>query len=75
MQGKIKALTAQGRMQGLVMLSLPIIVGLALYKMDSTHKYMVSMFTEWYGWLTIAILLTLLSIGGFFIHKIVSIDI
>lgn len=75
MENKIKTLTAQGRMQGLVMLCLPILVGIALYFMESTHIYMVELFTRWYGWLTLAFLCVMLFIGYFFIRKIVNIDV
>ncbi|RBP51378.1 type II secretion system F family protein [Arenicella xantha] len=75
MEGKVKTLTAQGRMQGIVMVCLPIFVGIALFFMESTKLYMGQLFTEWYGWLTIAFLVVMLSLGYFFIHKIVNIDV
>jgi len=73
MEGKIKALTAQGRMQGIVMTLLPIFLGGVLYYMEP--EYMGKMFTEVFGWITIAVILVVLSVGYFFIRKIVNIDV
>lgn len=75
MEAKVKTLTAQGRMQGYVMVGLPIFVGAALFFLESTEAYMGQLFTEWYGWLTLAFLGFMLSLGYFFIHKIVNIDV
>jgi tight adherence protein B len=73
MEGKIRALTAQGRMQGMVMTLLPIFLGGVLYYMEPTH--MGRLFTEVFGWITIAIVVMVLSVGYFFIRKIVNIDV
>jgi tight adherence protein B len=73
MEGKIKALTAQGRMQGLVMTLLPVFLGVVLYYMEPA--YMGKMFTEVFGWITIAVVISVLSVGYFFIRKIVNIDV
>ncbi|SDD69356.1 type II secretion system F family protein [Aquimonas voraii] len=73
MEGKIKALTAQGRMQGIVMTLLPIFLGVVLYYMEPVH--MGRLFTELYGWITLAVVISVLSVGFFFIRKIVNIDV
>ncbi|GAA6136305.1 type II secretion system F family protein [Arenicella sp. 4NH20-0111] len=75
MEGKIKTLTAQGRMQGIVMVCLPIFIGIVLCFMEDTAPYMIQIFTIWYGWLTLAFLFCMLGIGYFFIRKIVNIDV
>lgn len=75
MENKIKTLTAQGRMQGIVMVCLPIFIGVVLFFMEATGPYVGQFFTEWYGWLTLAVLIVMLSIGYFFIRKIVNIDV
>jgi len=75
MEGKVKTLTAQGRMQGIVMVCLPVIVCIALFFLESTKAYMGQLFSEWYGWLTLLFLGFMLSVGYFFIHKIVNIDV
>jgi tight adherence protein B len=73
MEGKIRALTAQGRMQGMVMTLLPIFLGGVLYYMEPTH--MGRMFTEVFGWITVSVVIIVLSVGYFFIRKIVNIDV
>jgi tight adherence protein B len=73
MEGKIKALTAQGRMQGIVMTLLPVFLGVVLYYMEPVH--MGRMFTEIYGWITLTVIVIVLSVGFFFIRKIINIDV
>lgn len=73
MEGKIRALTAQGKMQGWVVGFLPLALGMVLYTIDPESMSM--MFKAWYGWMVIAVVTTLLGLGAFFIRKIVTIDI
>lgn len=73
MEGKIDALTAQGRAQGYVMTGLPILLGLVLYQMEP--EQMSLLWKEWYGWVVISIVVVLEIIGFFFIRKIVNIDV
>jgi len=73
MEGKIDALTGQGRMQGVVMTGLPIFLGFMLYHMEPAS--MARIFTEPMGWATIAVATVMLSLGYFFIRKIVNIDV
>lgn len=72
-EGKIKSLTAQGKLQGLVMTSLPIFLIIALSEMEP--RAMAYLFDAWYGWATIAVILILEAIGYHFIYKIVNIDV
>lgn len=73
MEGKIRALTAQGRLQGWVVGLLPLVLGAVLCAMDPDA--MSPMFTTTYGWGVLAGIALLLSLGGGFIRKIVTIDI
>ncbi len=73
MEGKIRALTAQGKMQGWVVGLLPMGLGAVLYTMEP--ESMMPLFTTWYGWLVLGALAIMLMLGGFFIRKIVTIDI
>jgi tight adherence protein B len=73
MEGKIRSLTAQGRLQGLVMAGLPIFMALMLFKMQP--KEMGYLFTTLYGWVVVIGILTLDAIGYFFVRKIVDIDV
>lgn len=73
LEGQIRALTAQGRMQGIVVGLLPVGLGAALYVIDP--KMMAPMFETWQGWVLLGAIAVLEVIGGFIIKKIVSIDI
>lgn len=73
MEGKIKALTSQGKLQGIVVGLLPIFLAGVLYAMDPVA--MTPMFVTYYGWGTMAVIAVLLLLGGVFIRKIVSIDV
>lgn len=73
MEGKIRALTAQGKLQGLIVGLLPIFLAGILYLMDPPA--MVPLFTTLYGWGVMAAVAVLLLLGGVFIRKIVSIDV
>lgn len=73
MEGKIRALTSQGKLQGLVVGALPIVLVVAFWMMDPVS--MMPMFTKWWGWCVVALIVLLEAAGGFMIKKIVSIDI
>ncbi len=73
MEGKIRSLTAQGQLQGLVMTGLPIFLVLALNAIEP--RAMHYLFTAWYGWLTIGLVVLLEATGYHFIRKIVTIDV
>lgn len=73
MEGKIKSLTAQGKMQGVVMSGLPIFVGYLLYHIEPAA--MAHLFTDYIGWGVCAAIVVGEYIGYRFIKKIVSIDV
>lgn len=73
MEGKIKSLTAQGKMQGVVMSCLPIFVGYLLYHIEPVA--MGHLFTDYTGWGVCAVVLVGEYIGYRFIKKIVTIDV
>ncbi|WP_157497584.1 type II secretion system F family protein [Gilvimarinus chinensis] len=73
MEGKIDALTSQGRAQGYVMTGLPILLGIVLYQMEP--EQMSLLWEVWYGWVVIAIVVVLETLGYVFIQKIVNIDV
>ncbi|OYT88907.1 MAG: hypothetical protein CFE46_00240 [Burkholderiales bacterium PBB6] len=73
MEGKIKALTSQGKLQGIVVGALPLFLAAALYTMDPVA--MTPLFTTVYGWGVMAVIFVMLLLGGIFIKKIVTIDI
>jgi tight adherence protein B len=73
MEGKIRALTSQGKLQGIVVGLLPVFLALVLFQMEP--EAMSKLFSTWYGWATVAVIAVFLSLGAFMIRKIVSIDI
>lgn len=73
MEGKINSLTAQGRMQGLIMTLLPIFLLLILTKMEPDS--MAPMFNTLAGWATLSVIAVMEVIGYFAIQKIVTIDV
>jgi len=73
MEGKIRSLTAQGKMQGVIVGCLPLILAGILYVMDPAA--MLPLFTTLYGWGVMAVIFVMLILGGVFIKKIVTIDV
>jgi tight adherence protein B len=73
MEGKIEALTAQGKMQGIVMTGLPLFLMLILTQMEP--EAMAPLYHTWYGWVTLAVVGVLLAIGYLAIRKITTIDV
>lgn len=73
MEGKIRSLTAQGKLQGIVMVSLPVFLVVMLSQMQPAAMYYL--FHAWYGWATVAVIVVMELIGYHFIYKIVNIDV
>lgn len=73
MEGKIDALTAQGRMQGYVMTGLPVLLGCLLYFLEP--EAMSKLFTTPQGWATLTVVVVMEIAGYIFINKITSIDV
>jgi tight adherence protein B len=73
MEGKIRALTSQGRMQGIVMTCLPLFLMLVLRFMEP--KAMAPLFNEPVGWATLAVIGVMEFLGYLSITKITNIDV
>lgn len=73
MEGKIRSLTAQGKMQGVIMSALPLLIMAALNWLEP--KAMGTMFTTLFGWATLSVILIMITIGYLIIRKITSIDV
>lgn len=73
MEGKVGALTAQGRLQGTVVSALPfaILVPLIYYEPEAT----LPIFNTLLGWMFLAVIIIMVTIGGLVIRKIVDVDI
>ncbi len=72
-EGKIDALTAMGRAQGWVVGLLPIFIGFVLYQQQPER--MSLLFSEWYGWIVLAVVAVMMAIAAWMIRKIVNIDV
>ncbi|HEY3786507.1 MAG TPA: type II secretion system F family protein [Steroidobacteraceae bacterium] len=73
MEGKIRSLTSQGKMQGWIVGSLPLFLMLALSYMQ--HDAMAPLFHTWMGWGVLVLIGFLEALGYVFIRKIVTIDV
>lgn len=73
MEGKIDALTSMGRAQGWVVGMLPIFIGFILYQQQPER--MSLLFTQWYGWIVLAVVTVMMTVAAWMIRKIVNIDV
>ncbi len=73
MEDKVNSLTAQGKMQGIVMALLPLFLGGILMFIEP--EAMGKMFTTVPGYFTVAFVLIWEAIGFMFINRITSVDI
>jgi tight adherence protein B len=73
LEGKIDALTAQGRIQGIVMALMPLPIGAALLFLE--HDSMIKIFTTTIGHIFLGTIVILEFIGYRVIQKILKIDI
>jgi tight adherence protein B len=73
LKGKLNSLTAQGRLQGIVIGSLPLSLGFLLYYIEP--RMITTLFTDPIGWAIIAAIILFEAIGAFFIRKIVTIEV
>lgn len=72
-QGRIRALTSQGKMQAWIMAGLPLLLMVTLNMLDP-----VAMYPMWFhpaGWIVLAIIFLLEAMGIWLILKIVNIDV
>lgn len=73
MEGKIDSLTAQGKLQGVVMTGLPILLGFLLNIMEP--EAMSKLWTTHIGWAVMAVIIVMEAMGYFMIRKITTIDV
>lgn len=73
MENKVKALTSQGRLQGIVMAMLPVfLIGYLTLIYSET---MAPMFHSWHGWLVMGICVVMEYLGYRMCRKIMTIDV
>jgi tight adherence protein B len=73
MEGKIESLTAQGKMQGVVMTGLPVLLGVLLYFLEP--ESMEKLWTTPIGYGVLAVIIFMETLGYVMIQKITSIDV
>lgn len=73
LEGKIRALTAQGRLQAWVMGALPALLAAALFVVEPFA--MRALVTTWQGWTVCAAVVSLQAVGFLAIRRIVAIDV
>lgn len=73
MEERVHALTAQGRLQGLIMAFLPLLLGAALFVLDPERMQLL--FRHPAGWVTLLLVAGLELAGWWAIRRIVSIDV
>lgn len=73
MEGKIDSLTAQGKLQGIVMTGLPVLLGVLLYFLEK--ESMEKLWTTTIGWVVLGIIIIMEFMGYAMIRKITSIDV
>lgn len=73
MEGKIESLTAQGKLQGIVMTGLPVLLGVLLNFMEP--EAMSKLWTTNIGYVVMAVIIFMEALGYMMIRKITSIDV
>jgi tight adherence protein B len=73
MEGKIDSLTAQGRLQGIVMTGLPILLAVLLNFLEP--EAMEKLWTTPIGWSVLGVIVFMEAMGYVMIRKITSIDV
>ncbi len=73
LEGKIDAITSQGRMQGWIVAALPVLLGVVLNYMRP--DLMEPMLDHWFGYILIFFIAVMEVLGIFIIRRIVNIDV
>ncbi|MFZ5352197.1 MAG: type II secretion system F family protein [Bacillota bacterium] len=72
-KGEIRILTAQGRISGVIISLLPLVLGFIIFMLNPT--YIITLFVEPVGWAMIASAVVLQLIGIYSIRKIIRIEV
>lgn len=73
LRGEIRALTAEGRISAIVVGALPFALGLFLFV--TSPDYLAPLFEDLRGWSAVGVGLLLMALGGFWLKKIVDIEV
>ena len=70
---KVKTLTAQGRMQGIIVSAMPVFLGIVMLVLKP--KMMIPFLCSIPGLISIVVMIALITVGWLLIRKIVKIDV
>lgn len=73
LEAKVQALTSQGRLQGWIMGTLPLALGVVLFQLEPLA--MQALFSTHYGWAVCAAIVVLQILGFYFVRRIVNVDV
>ncbi|MBN2693117.1 type II secretion system F family protein [bacterium] len=73
LEGKIRSLTSQGKLQGIIVALLPLGLGIVLAQMRP--DLMEPFLDSWFGTILIVAIMIMEVLGGFVIKKIITIDV
>jgi len=73
LEAKISTMTAQGKMQAVVLGGLPIFIAGAIYQVDP--KMISPLWEDPYGWIILFFIAIMMIVGIFMIRKIVTVDV
>ncbi len=72
-EGKIKTLTAQGRIQAIILCVMPFAMALILYFLN--REYISPLFSTVLGWVILSLVVVLVSTGWLIIKKLITIEV
>lgn len=72
-EGKIKALTAEGLTQGYIMCAMPAVLGSIIYLLDP--DFIRPLFETFLGWIMMSFMIGLIALGWVVIKKMVTIEV
>ncbi|WP_028265079.1 type II secretion system F family protein [Arthrobacter sp. MA-N2] len=70
-KGQVRSLSAEGRLSAYILMALPI--GMFLYLSVASSAYIGTLYTHGLGWLMLAAAVVLLTVGGFWLSRVVKI--
>jgi tight adherence protein B len=72
-QGKVRVLSAEGRISAVILIALPFVIGLSLHFLNP--KYLNILFTEPAGRIMAGAVVIMMTLGALVMKKIVSIEV
>lgn len=71
--GQVQALTGEGRLSGIILMALPVVLFLAIYRLNP--DYVMTLFTDPMGQKMLAVAIVMQILGAIVIRKIVTIKV